>query len=253
MSSHFGAYTQRFGFRQGASLYLRTKLRRGLLSVDVPGVSHPLALRGGTSDRSAFNEIFVKQWYDYPYPGRPRFIIDAGANVGFASVRFAQLYEDAAIVAVEPDADNFAVLEKNIEPYPRVRGIKAGIWPRTARLTIDNPDAKSWAFRVREARAEESAFEAVSIMDLMRQHEATALDILKLDVEGAEYELLADERCHEWLERTNMVFIELHDRFKPGCSEMLERALARHVFERIPHGSNLILIRKTLLGAGPGK
>lgn len=247
ISSHYPLYVRRFGLGRGTSLYLGTKLQRGVLSVDVPGVAHPLAMRGGSSDRSAFHEIFIKQWYDHPYPGRPRFIIDAGANVGFASVRFAQLYRDAAIVAVEPDAANFAILQKNIAPYPHVRGVQAGLWPRTARLTIENPQDKSWAFRVREAQEGESAFAAISIAELMRQQGAATLDILKLDVEGTEYELLADAGCDEWLARTNMIFIELHDRFKPGCRQMLERALARHSFECSVEGSNLILIRKRLI------
>jgi hypothetical protein len=41
-----------------------------------------------------------------------------------------------------------------------------------------------------------------------------------------------------------MMFIELHDRIKPGCSEAMERAIARHDFSRLHHGSNLILVRQ---------
>jgi FkbM family methyltransferase len=250
MSSHLRAYAQRFGMRAGTALYLRTKLQRGLLEFSVPDVPHPLYMRGGTSDRSAFNEVLVKRWYDYPYPsGRsPRFIIDAGANVGFASVRFAQLYPAATIVAVEPDAANCAILQRNVASYPLVRSVRAGVWPRSGRLAIENPQDKPWSFRVREAVAGDSdVMTAVSIQDLMQAHGAATLDILKLDVEGAEYELLADSGCQAWLSRTNMMFIELHDDMKPGCSAMLERALAGHPFERVPHGSNLVLIRRPLL------
>jgi hypothetical protein len=44
-----------------------------------------------------------------------------------------------------------------------------------------------------------------------------------------------------------MIFVELHDRIKPGCTEAMETAVARHGFERRPLGSNLILIRRHLL------
>ncbi|MCC7462561.1 MAG: FkbM family methyltransferase [Gammaproteobacteria bacterium] len=252
MSSHLNMYLQRFGVSAGAALYLRTKLRRGLLEVRLPGMAHPLYLRGGTSDRSAFNEVFVKRWYDHPYPAgqAPRFIIDAGANVGFASVRLAQLYPAAVIVAVEPDATNFEILQRNITPYPQIQAVRAGLWPRTARLAIENPHDKPWSFRVREAvTGDRDVMAAVSIQDLMRQHGAMTLDLLKLDVEGAELELLSDADCHAWLARTNMIFIELHDDFKPGCEAALHRALTGQEFNRVLFGSNWVLTRPQLLGS----
>lgn len=246
-SSNFPAYLQRFGLRGGLALYFRTKLRRGERSIAVPGIAHPLCMRTGTSDRSAFNEVIVKRWYDHPFPGEPHFIIDAGANVGYASVRFAELYPRADIVAIEPDPDNFAILQQNIAAYPRVRGLQCGLWPGNARLVIENPGAKSWAFRVREARPGEQGFAAVGIAAILDEHRARTLDILKLDVEGSELELFSDPGCHDWLARTNMIFVELHDRIKPGCTDAMESAIARHGFERQALGSNLILIRKQLL------
>ncbi len=246
-SSNFPAYVQRFGAVAGLGLYFRTKLKRGARQISVPGMSHPLYMRTGTSDRSAFNEVIVKRWYDHPFPGAPQLIIDAGANVGYASVRFAELYPNADIVAIEPDRGNFAMLQQNVAPYPRVRGLQCGLWPRTARLVIENPEAKPWAFRVREAREGEPSFATVGIAKLMADQGAATLDILKLDIEGAERELFSDPGCEEWLSRTNMMFVELHDRIKPGCTQAMETAIARHGFTRQEMGSNLILIRKTLL------
>jgi FkbM family methyltransferase len=245
-ASNFPAYVQRFGLREGLALYWRTKLRGSECRISVPGMKHPVHMRTGTSDRSAFNEVIVKGWYDHPFPGAPRFIIDAGANVGYASVRFAELYPDADIVAVEPDRENFGLLQRNIAPYPRVRGLRCGVWPRNAELVIENPEAKSWAFRVREASAGEKGFAAVGIGALLDESGAPTLDILKLDIEGAEREVFADPNCHAWLSRTKMIFVELHDRIKPGCTEAMENAIAAHGFDRLPLGSNLILIRREL-------
>jgi FkbM family methyltransferase len=243
-SSNFPAYVQRFGARDGLRLYFCTKLSRGARRISVPGMQHPLYMRTGTSDRSAFNEVIVKRWYDHPFAGQPHFIIDAGANVGYASVRFAELYPNADIVAIEPDGGNFALLQQNIAPYPRVRGMRCGLWPRSSELVIENPDAKPWAFRVREAREGERGFPAIGLTELLAGHPSQTIDILKLDIEGAERELFSDDRCHTWLERTRMIFVELHDRIKPGCSDAMERAIRPHGFERLPLGSNLILTRK---------
>jgi FkbM family methyltransferase len=245
-SSNFPAYLRRFGPSAGVALYCRTKLRRGERRIDVPGMAHPVVMRTGTSDRSAFNEVIVKRWYDHPYPGKPRFIIDAGANVGYASVRFAELYSEAVIVAIEPDRENFEIVQQNIASYPRVNALRCGLWPRTAQLVIENPEAKSWAFRVREARNGETGFPAVGISEILQERGAATLDILKLDIEGAELELFSDDHCHAWLERTNMIFVELHDRIKAGCTEAMEKAIAPHGFERQTLGSNLILTRRKL-------
>jgi len=40
-----------------------------------------------------------------------------------------------------------------------------------------------------------------------------------------------------------MIFIELHDRMKPGCTEAMEKAITPHGFDRMSYGSNLVLIR----------
>jgi FkbM family methyltransferase len=247
--SNLTAYLTRFGVLHGYFLYIRTKLRGGVKTIQVPGMPNPIFMRTGTSDRSAFNEVIVKRWYDHPFPGgAPRLIIDAGANVGYASIRFAELYPQADIIAIEPDRDNFELIRRNIAPYPRVKTLRCGVWPRTTELVIENPQAKSWAFRVREARPGEQGFTAVGLAELAEQHPSRCIDLLKLDVEGSEKELFEDPACHRWLSRTRMIFIELHDRIKPGCTDAMEKAIESYNFKRTCFGSNLILIRDTVNG-----
>jgi hypothetical protein len=50
----------------------------------------------------------------------------------------------------------------------------------------------------------------------MRDHQLESIDILKIDIEGAEKEVFADSTA--WLGRVRAIIIELHDRLKPGCS-----------------------------------
>jgi FkbM family methyltransferase len=247
MASHFSAYVKRFGFGQGAALYARTKLSRGTIEVTVPGTTEPLIMRGGSSDRSVFNQVFVKGEYELLYPGTPRFIIDAGANVGYASLRFAQQYPGVQIVAVEPDEDKCALARRNLAAFPNVRCLQSGVWTHECRLAIENPNDKPWAFKVREAKDDEASFPAVSVESLLRESPNGVIDIFKIDVEGTERELFLDRHCDTWLSRTNMIFIELHDRFKPGCEAAMQNALARHEFTRSQLGENVVLIRKQLL------
>ena len=246
-SNNLMAYLSRFGVLRGYMLYLRTKLGGGVRSIAVPGMENPIYMRTGTSDRSAFNEVIVKRWYDHPFPGgEPRLIVDAGANVGYASIRFAELYPQADIIAIEPDSDNFELIQRNTAAYTKVKALRCGVWPRSATLIIENPQAKSWAFRVREAQSGETGFAAVGLTELAEQHPSGCIDLLKLDIEGSEKELFEDPNCHRWLSRTRMIFVELHDRMKPGCTAAMERAIAPYGFDRVQYGSNLILIRERI-------
>lgn len=246
MDSNLTNYVRRFGIR-GVGMYAQMRLRRGVIQVGVPGLVDSVALRGGTSDRHAFLQVFVKGDYETLYPGRPRFIVDAGANVGFASVRFASLYPGARIVAVEPDQNNCDLLERNVSPYSNIRVVRAGVWHRDALLTIENPGDAPWALRLREAAAGEPSFQAVSLAGLLADSGEPTIDILKLDVEGAERDLFEDASCDTWLSRTNMLFVETHDRLRPGCEAALGTAVRRHPFRRDQSGENVVLVREPLL------
>ena len=65
------------------------------------GYKHPIFIRSNSTDISNFHEIFN---IEFPLPNNlnPKFIIDAGANVGYASIFFLNKYPKASVIAVEP-------------------------------------------------------------------------------------------------------------------------------------------------------
>lgn len=62
-----------------------------------------------------YNEIFCNKIYDFKYEGLSPIIIDGGANIGMATLRFKQLYPLARITAFEPQPSVYKLLCKNIE------------------------------------------------------------------------------------------------------------------------------------------
>jgi len=58
----------------------------------------------------------------------PDVIVDAGANIGLASICFANKYANATIIAVEPEQSNFELLEENVAPYPNIVPVQAALW-----------------------------------------------------------------------------------------------------------------------------
>jgi hypothetical protein len=75
------------------------------------------------------------------------------------------------------------------------------------------------------------------------------IDIFKLDIEGAEKELFS-VNYERWLEKTNVIIIELHDRFRDGCTEELNNATNPFRFSRKERKDHVILFKtiKNFLG-----
>ncbi|MEK6809367.1 MAG: FkbM family methyltransferase, partial [Nanoarchaeota archaeon] len=90
-------------------------LRQRPLQVRIKNVMHPLFLRPGTSDVPLLYHIFVEEEYNIKPKTKPSFIIDAGANVGFTAIYFANRFPKARIIAIEPEESNFKLLKKNTE------------------------------------------------------------------------------------------------------------------------------------------
>jgi len=244
MAPHLYQYMRMFGAFEGAAVYARAKYRRQEMRLNIPGLRGSLALRGGTSDRSTFQKVFLEGEYDFDLGFAPRLIVDGGANVGYASVYFAHRFPDALVLAVEPEPGNFRLLTSNTEAYPNIRRFNHALWPRHACLSLENPSGNADAFFVQEAADQTvpQGVSTISIQELLDQAGGESIDLLKLDVEGAEKELFEDEAAPVWIARTRAVIVELHDRFRPGCTQTVERALAGYRFRRTERGESLLFL-----------
>jgi FkbM family methyltransferase len=219
-------YLDAFGPAAGLRLFLRKRRKHGTITLRIPGVAHPLTLRAGTSDLYMFEEVFMQGEYALQQALDPKLILDVGANVGFASVWFANKYPGAKIIAVEPDPSNLTVLRKNVQPYPNVSVVEGAVWWESTTLSLDDQGDKSGI----QVRPGGGGVRALTVPELAG---SAKIDILKLDVEGAEKELF--EHDPAWLADVGVLMIELHDRFKPGCSKALYSALIRHDFRELRH------------------
>ena len=102
----------------------------------------------------------------------------------------------------------------------------------------------TWSFRVLESASGEG-IPAVGIADILSDFKATRIDVLKIDIEGSEFEVL--KHSASWIDSVQTLIIELHDRFRPGCTEALETAISGHNFQKSISGESIVitdLIRK---------
>lgn len=229
-------WRERFGIWHG--LKIAMVMRKALWSlpansevvVKVPGISKPITLRAGTSDPEVFMQIFKELQADFPIFGEPRVIVDAGANIGLASVVFAHRFPRAEILALEIDRQNFELLRRNTADYPNVKAVLKGLWSKKTDIFVTNPGAESWAFQVSEQSVSDGrSISALGVKDILDEYSYARIDLLKIDIEGSEYEVFKDG-VDDWIDRVGMLAIEVHDRFRPGCTEAIRRALQPYGF-----------------------
>jgi FkbM family methyltransferase len=234
--------TDSLGYSKGFSAFAKTKLHR-TCSIQLNGIRHPFRLRGGSSDTSAFRQVFVFNEYDFPVSVEPKFIIDGGSNVGLAAIYFANKFPKATIVSIEPESSNFTLLKENTERYPNIHPIQSGLWSISTLLRVKDIGLGNWGYIVEETDQEDKdTFRAISISDIMKQFGVSEIDILKLDVEGSEKEIFT-RNYREWLPKTRVLVVELHDRLKEGCSRALFSALLEYKFSVEQKGENLVCTR----------
>lgn len=208
-------------------------------------------VRGRTTDAAAARDVFLND--DYPILHIPDVdvIVDAGANAGFASLLFHRAHPHARIFALEPDRSNFAQLQRNAEKIDAIQPIHAALWDRRGEIGFhEDADYQVGSRGSDRDDADLVKVPATSIPEVMKEHGLDRIDLLKVDIEGAERVVFA--AADGWIDRVRAIFIELHDRKEPGCGDTFFAALRRQRWRFYIRGENVIAIRLEEVGTAPG-
>jgi FkbM family methyltransferase len=196
-----------------------------LRQVQLRGETTPVWVRLGSSDWYVMEEIFLHGEYgplQSQPPAQVRNVVDLGANVGMSTLLWLKLFPGARIVAVEPDAENFQMIRRQLQGVSGASGVIpiracAAGRARTVRLTSGTAE---WAFSMKEVEAGKvggkvaggeglQEVPALTMPQILAEANMTGpIDLLKCDIEGAEAELFDD--CAQWIGRVRYLAIELH-------------------------------------------
>ena len=237
--SRFTRLSKYLSFHEAFNIYL--KLKTGSLKkLHVSKLAHPFCMRNNPYDYATFEEVILKETYNIPLEFTPQFIIDGGGNIGLTAAYFATKYPEATIVSLEPDKDNFSVLEQNTFSYKNVIPIQGGIWNTSTYLLVKDIGLGCNSIIVEETNKETPAgISSFNIADIMEKMNWPHVDILKLDVEGSEKEIFSFD-YEAWLPKTKVLIVELHDRIKKGSSQALFSAISQYNFSLDITGENLV-------------
>lgn len=215
--------------------------RKPIIKVGLKWVPFPIYLRRDSSDLIAFEHIFLQNQYKISFDFKPRYIVDLGANIGLASIYFKNRFPNATLFAVEPDPGNFEMLLKNTQQYKDIHCLQCGVWNKDAKLEIVDTGEGAWGYSTKEVNSfhENGTIAARSLDALMEENNIPQIDILKIDIEGAEKEIF-ETGFDKWLPKVRCIVIELHDRRREGCSRTFFKALSGYDFSLKVRHENLI-------------
>lgn len=160
------------------------------------------------------NEIFIDEVYKQPLPSNA-FILDCGANIGLSVIYLKKICPAAQIIAFEPDPINFDLLQKNIRSFnlDNVELKQSAVWKENTRLNFNISGSMSSGLHANSDRSIEVT--AIRLKDFLSRE----IDFLKIDIEGAELEVIRD--VENVLTCVKTMFLEYHGRFDQN-KELLE-------------------------------
>jgi FkbM family methyltransferase len=190
---------------------------------------YPLYCRPGTSDWDVFKQVFIDWQYDDPYGTHgPEWVIDCGANVGYASAWFLSVYPSCNVIAVEPDLSNYECLVRTLRPYgARARAIHGAVWSHDTTVALAREpygDGREWARHV-QPDGDGVRVPAYSLPSIFAHVGIRRAALVKMDIEGAETVLFRDHP-EQWLGDVDSLAIELHRNSPFGDpTALFERAM----------------------------
>jgi FkbM family methyltransferase len=125
-------------------------------------------------------------------------VLDLGAYCGLTALGFAaKVGSKGHVYAFEPDPGNFAALQTNLETYAvtNVTAEPCAIWKESGFIHLQAEGTVSSMVLSLAPRTHSTVqVKAITLSDYLREKDIQRLDLIKIDVEGAEVEILASSR-----------------------------------------------------------
>jgi FkbM family methyltransferase len=226
---------------------------RRTVQLHIPHLSRGIAVRIGESDFAAVRHVFREKEYDFGEgavhdrifaryrqivaTGKSPIIIDAGANIGAASLWFRNEFPLARVVAIEPEQQNLAILKRNVGSDDRVIILRTAIGSEPGFASVQG---HGWGAKTER---QPQGIPVVTMYDAFGSVRDGTPFIAKIDIEGFESDLFASNT--DWLGEIYVMFIEIHDWMLPGklSSRTFQKAIAKHDFEIFLKGQSLAYVR----------
>jgi FkbM family methyltransferase len=208
-----------------ANLYIGFRLRPATLALD-------RGLRVTLYDRSeleTFREVIIEEQYGSLPTPKSGVIVDCGANVGLASVFFRRASPHARIVAVEADARTVQRLWENVKPLG-VEVVHSAVTAHNGTALLHSAGNSASSSLTDRQSGQPTLVPAITLERLLDDHGIVSVALLKLDIEGAEFDVLASPA----LDHIQAIIAEVHFDLGAGDERMLRNSLRNFKVDLYP-------------------
>ncbi|HEY2652954.1 MAG TPA: FkbM family methyltransferase [Solirubrobacteraceae bacterium] len=193
---------------------------------------------GAHTDLEVMIEVIVRREYDELPCENAEVIVDLGAHIGLAALRLLAANPSAHVIAVEPDPFLIDQLRANVSGLP-VTVVHAAISDRSGERILYRSDLFSWANsleRIMPVQVPVSV-KAVTLDELLDACSCSHVDLLKVDIEGAEWDLFS----RGLPSRVRSVVGEIHGRAGRTPQELVDVLTAHGVPVEIGRADSTVL------------
>ena len=207
-------------------------------------------IRVGSSDECTLDEIRKRDVYGAAATLSKNVgtVIDLGANIGLASRYFLAKFPSASVFAVEPDSSNFELLTRNLSVTPESRRscVQAAVWNANEMISLNPPvdDSRFNAIQVRSGKSDRMV-QGWTMAKLIELSGFKTVDILKIDIEGAETQLFQGDL--DWLDRVGMILIEFHGNSRAESN--FDHLVEKHGLAIVANGAHTTIAVRTADGS----
>ena len=179
-------------------------------------------IRTKTNDFGIINEVYIVNEYNklLPYitkkPKTAPVIIDIGAQMGvfsiFSSIISKKYGKESKVYAFEPFKDNFKMLQKNIElnKLDNIQSFELGVAGKSGKRQLVVSKENTGGHSLYENHGEKIEIKTITLKQVFEDNKIKECDFLKLDCEGAEYEILFSTP-QEILKKIKSITAEYHE------------------------------------------
>ena len=182
-------------------------------TISMAGGNHAFKHFDNDVCRAVINNIVVgKSYPKVEFVADVRTIVDAGANIGAASVYFAALYPDARVHAFEPAPENFALLAENTKPLENITAHEVGLFDADQEAPLYEGAHDSSTNSIGDSGLNTRRSRMVKLKDakpFLCGLGVDRVDILKLDTEGCEVPILRS--LADMIPAIKVIYVEYHD------------------------------------------
>jgi FkbM family methyltransferase len=151
-------------------------------------------------------DLIVREAYRFNATGTEPLIIDGGANIGVSTIYFKKAHPKSRIIAFEPDPEIFQILDENCRAFG-LRGVELvqkALWASEGSLDFKREGSDAGRVSRKSDIGEIISVPACRLRPYLNEE----VEMLKLDIEGAETAVLQD--CADLLSNVHHLFVEYH-------------------------------------------